>query len=99
MLRTTDGRSMSMVVKELEGMAPLYDNLQGTKMEFTIDGSTSEFIDHDGELINVKISDIYVVLEGGGNTIKIPNYNHSSLPSMIERAVELLLFEYGCDMK
>ena len=37
MLRTTDGRTMSMIVKELGTMKPFYDNLSGTKMEFTID--------------------------------------------------------------
>ena len=95
MLRTTDGRSMTDIFNELNNIKPDMNNINKVLMSFDIDGSTSSYHGHDEETIHVEITDIYVKLSGGGNTIKLPNYNWPTLKYMIERAIEILFFEYG----
>lgn len=62
---------------------------------FTIDGSTSEYKYHEDDEVIVEINNLYVTLSCKDNTIKIPNMCRSTLPSMIKRAAEILLFEKG----
>ena len=95
MLKTIDGRTMAMVMKDIEEMSPFMLNEGNDKfMTFELDGSTSGYKGHEGENIWVYVDDIIVRLSGGGHEIKIPNYNHSSLDIMIKYAAELLWFQW-----
>ena len=98
MLKTTDGRTLMRIMKELELEEPFILNKSKGSLTFELDGSTSICNGHDGENIQVEIDDIWVKLVGGGNEIKIPNYDHTHLEFAIVNAAELLWFEWGMNM-
>ncbi len=88
MLRTMDGKRISDVIKE-------HDDKGVTNYTFVIDGNTSKWKGHDGQIIEVFVTSLWVRLFSDQSQIKIPNMIHDTLSSMIEYAAEILLFEYG----
>ena len=98
MFMTTEGKTLLKMMDELERVKPDFHDLNKVLISFDIDGATSEYRRHEGEIIHVEITELLVTVSGGGNTIKLPNYNHFSLMSMIDRAAEILLFEYDMEV-
>ena len=97
MLRTMDGKRVEDMLKEFDRLIEEadYNEYHRLKLHFELDGSTSEYKGHEIDRVEVDITSIYVTLKCYKNTIKLPNMCRTTLPSMIERAAEILLFENG----
>ena len=91
MLKTKEGRTIRSIIKE-------NDDRGVTCYAFTLDGATSEWKGHEGQKIDVCVTSLWVRLYSDNSDMKIPNMMHDTLPSMIENAAEVLLFQYGMDL-
>ena len=97
MLRTKDGWRVKDMLEAFDSKVKIAegDEYFNVELGFTLDGSTSEYKGHEGEIVYVVINTTLVTLICGENQIKLPNMCRNTLPSMIERAAEILLFERG----
>ena len=97
MLKTTDGWSVKDMLEAFDTKVGMADINEYCKVEFkfTIDGSTSEYKGHEDEEVFVNVNATIITLTCGENQIKLPNMCRSTLPAMIEKAAEILLFENG----
>lgn len=93
MLRTTEGKLVSAIVKECRKMESINFEYTGS---FDIEGNSSMYIDKGGITVHVEWSSVYVTLSEGTNSIQLPNYGSEiTLSDMIERAAEILFWEHG----
>lgn len=101
MFRTKDGWRVEDMLEAFDTKVKMAEGKDYFKIEFDfeLDGSTSEYIGHEDETVKVKINTTVVTLACGKNEIKLPNMCRTTLPSMIERAAEILLFENGIEVK
>ena len=92
MLRTTEGKLVSAIVKECRKMESV--NFKYTS-SFDINGNSSMYIDRGGIVVHVEWSSVYITLSEGTNSIQLPNYGSEiTLSDMIERAAEILFWEH-----
>lgn len=97
MLRTKDGWRVNDMLEAFDTKVKMADGNDYFKVEFefTLDGSTSVYKGHENEQVFVNVNTTIITLTCGENQIKLPNMCRDTLPSMIERAAEILLFERG----
>ena len=97
MLRTKDGWRVNDMLEAFDTKVKMAegDEYFNVEIGFTLDGSTSAYKGHEGEIVYVIVNTTVITLICGENQIKLPNMCRTTLPSMIERAAEILLFERG----